>query len=278
MKSTFLSPLNDYVVKSIFGDQKNIENTEALLKAILVDISPEEFGKLTIVDPFLKRIWRKDKLGILDIRLTTATGKVINVEVQVNRYKSMVKRIIYYLAKLLIEQMKSGFNYEKINQTICVVIVDHILCPEEEHYLNFYDLRNPLTGRPFTDLLKVVIIELPKVPKADDGQPIWPWLKFFKCQTKEELTMLTKTHPEVKPAVNEYAKISWSDRRRMIADFKEKQRRDKYDMLEFAKDEGRDEGIRQNQLQTARNLKAMGIAPDKIAAATSLSLEEVEKL
>jgi predicted transposase/invertase (TIGR01784 family) len=276
MNNTFLSPLNDYVVKSIFGDQRNIENTEALLKAAL-DIPPEDFGKLTIVDPFLNRIWRKDKLGILDIRLTTTSGKVINVEVQVERHKSMIKRIIYYLAKLLIEQMKSGFNYEKINQTICVVIVDHILCPEERHYLNSYELRNPLTGRPFTDLLKVVIIELPKVPETDDGQAIWPWLRFFKSKTREELTMLTKTHPEVKPAVNEYAKISWSERRRMIADFKEKQRRDKHAMLEFARDEGREEG-RQILLQTARNFKAMGDTAEKIAAATGLSVEEVEEL
>lgn len=271
MQRTFLSPLNDYVVKSIFGDQRNIENTEAFLKTVL-DIPPEEFGKLTIVDPFLKRIWRKDKLGILDIRLTTTTGRVINVEVQVNRYKFFIQRIIYYLAKLLIEQMKSGFNYEKINQTICVVIVDHILCPEEEHYLNFYDLRNPLTGRPFTDLVKVVIVELPKVPKTDDGQPIWPWLKFFKCQTKEELTMLTQTHPEVKPAVNEYAKISWSDRRRMIADFKEKQRRDKHAMLEFAKDEGREEG---EQIRLA-----LGLAleeKDQVIAELKRKLQEAGK-
>jgi predicted transposase/invertase (TIGR01784 family) len=42
-------------------------------------------------------------------------------------------------------------------------------------------------------------------------------------------------------------------------------------------EKGREEG-RQNQLQTARNLKAMGITLEKIAAGTGLPLEEVEKL
>jgi hypothetical protein len=31
MKNSFISPLNDYVVKCIYGDQKNIANTEGFL-------------------------------------------------------------------------------------------------------------------------------------------------------------------------------------------------------------------------------------------------------
>ncbi len=217
----------------------------------------------------------------------------MNIEVQVERYKFFIQRIIYYLAKMLVEQMKAGFNYGRINQTICVVIANHILCPEEEHYLNSYDLRNPITGRLFTDLLKVVILELPKVPETDDNRAIWPWLQFFKCKTKEDFTMLAKTHPEVKPAINEYAKLSWSDRRRMIADYKEKARRDKYAMMEFAKDEGRDEGIALGEVKgiaigeakglerlrnTARKMKIRGIPVNQIAEDTGLTLEEVEQL
>ncbi|WP_081503627.1 Rpn family recombination-promoting nuclease/putative transposase [Treponema primitia] len=226
-------------------------------------------------------------------RLTTASGRIVNIEVQVERYKFFIQRIIYYLAKMLVEQMKAGFNYGRINQTICVVIANHILCPEEEHYLNSYDLRNPITGRLFTDLLKVVILELPKVPETDDNRAIWPWLQFFKCKTKEDFTMLAKTHPEVKPAINEYAKLSWSDRRRMIADYKEKARRDKYAMMEFAKDEGRDEGIALGEVKgiaigeakglerlrnTARKMKIRGIPVNQIAEDTGLTLEEVEQL
>jgi hypothetical protein len=53
MEKDFISPLNDYVVKSIYGDQKNIGNTERLLKTVL-DIAPEEYGKLTVIESFLK--------------------------------------------------------------------------------------------------------------------------------------------------------------------------------------------------------------------------------
>ena len=46
--------------------------------------------------------------------------------------------------------------------------------------------------------------------------------------------------------------------------------------------EGRAEGLEQGRMEerlsTARNLKKLGIAPDTIAQATGLSLEEIEKL
>ena len=55
--------------------------------------------------------------------------------------------------------------------------------------------------------------------------------------------------------------------------------------LEQGREEGRAEGLEQGRMEerlsTARNLKKLGIAgiaPDTIAQATGLSLEEIEKL
>jgi hypothetical protein len=48
-------------------------------------------------------------------------------------------------------------------------------------------LWNENTKEPFTDLVKIVIIELPKVPDKDNGDPLWPWLAYFKSKTQEEL-------------------------------------------------------------------------------------------
>ncbi|MDR2028011.1 MAG: Rpn family recombination-promoting nuclease/putative transposase, partial [Treponema sp.] len=87
MEKDFISPLNDYVVKSIYGDQKNIGNTERLLKTVL-DIPPEDYSKLTVIDPFLKRRWQKDKQGIVDIRLVTTSGRQVAIEIQALPYRA----------------------------------------------------------------------------------------------------------------------------------------------------------------------------------------------
>jgi hypothetical protein len=44
---------------------------------------------------------------------------------------------------------------------------------EEESYINKYELRNKKTGKLFTDLLEVIILELPKLPEKTDGQGAW---------------------------------------------------------------------------------------------------------
>jgi predicted transposase/invertase (TIGR01784 family) len=240
MKDSFISPLNDYVVKCIYGDQKNIANTEGFLKTVL-DIPPKEYEGLTVIDPFLKRRWKMDKQGVVDIRLSTAGKRQLAVEIQVLRYPSMLSRVVYYNSKMTAEQMKSGFKYAALRQAVSVVITNHELLPLELGYLNYYELRNRKSGSLFTDLQQYVILELPKVPKEDDGEPVWPFLQFFKCRRAEEFEMLGKKHPEVGPQVEEYQRISWSQRRRLLADYWEKQRRDAAAALDYAREEGRAE-------------------------------------
>jgi hypothetical protein len=57
-------------------------------------------------------------------------------------------------------------------------------------------------------LQEIVILELPKVPDEDDGTALWPWLRCFKCQTMEELTMLARKHKEVSDAVWQTRRMS----------------------------------------------------------------------
>ena len=107
--------------------------------------------------------------------------------------------------------------------------------------MNTFELRNSKTGRRFTDLHKYVILELPKVPKEDDGHPIWPQLQFLKCKAEEDMTLLAEQHPEVKPLVAEYKHFTLLEKFRLRARQREKDRRDAWAMREYIKDEGRAE-------------------------------------
>ena len=167
MSHTFISPLDDDVVKGLYGDRKNIGHTAALLAPVL-GIPLEDLDRLAIVDPSLRRRWRrrreKDKLGVLDFQVLIKAEGLVDVEIQVRRYKLLLPRLVFYHAMMTTDQMKAGYNYDRIRPTVTVVIADHILLPEEEDYINTYELRNSKTGRLFTDLQKYVIVELPKLP------------------------------------------------------------------------------------------------------------------
>jgi predicted transposase/invertase (TIGR01784 family) len=83
-----LSPLRDYVFKYIF---RNTGVLSAVLK-----LPGTEFSRLSVSDPFLFRRWKKDKPGILDIKVHTTSGKIITVELQVEKQYGMRNRILYY--------------------------------------------------------------------------------------------------------------------------------------------------------------------------------------
>jgi predicted transposase/invertase (TIGR01784 family) len=242
MKTKLISPLNDFVVKCIYGDQKNIGNTEGFLKTVL-DLPPEEYGGLTMIDPFLKRWRKKDKQSIVDIRLATTGKRQVAIELQALPYRAMRERIVFCNDKAIVEQLKSGSGYATLRQTISVAITNYTLLAEEGAYLNRIDLRNRESGNLFTDLQHYVILELSKLPEEDDGHPVWPYLRFFKCRTKEEFEMLKQQHPEMQGPVEAYERLSLRKRWRMIADLQEKQRRDARAALDYARDEGLAEGL-----------------------------------
>jgi hypothetical protein len=58
----------------------------------------------------------------------------------------------------------------------------------------------------------------------------------------EVITAAAKGNKGLEMAVAEYKKLTWSERRRMIAEEKEKARRDKIAMLDYAWNEGREKG------------------------------------
>jgi predicted transposase/invertase (TIGR01784 family) len=298
------APLWDYIFGILFGDQRHIDILAGFLRTLL-DLPQNEYAHLTIVNPMLKRMWKRDKSAVVDVRVKTKSGRVIHVEMQMEHSAQMKNRILYYSSKLLWEQMKRGYEYSRINQVISIIICDHILVPEENEYLNTYEIRHEGSGERFTDLVKIIILELPKVPKDENGKPEWPWLEFFKCRTLEEFDMLAKRHPEVKKAVTEIKKLSWTKRYRMYIEDRNLARYDRQiideerreeawnngrqEGLQKGLEEGRTEGLQEGCTEglqkgleeasraIARNLKARGRPMDEIAAVTGLSPEEIEK-
>jgi hypothetical protein len=306
MANTLLSPLADDVFKTIFADRRNIDNLAAFLRPI-VRLPDEEFSRLSLVDPFLKRLFKRDKQGILDVKVLTKSGKVINVEVQVGHFTAIRKRILYYLAKLIWEQLRSGDHYDRIQQVIIVLICDQLIpgepglpglaapdsaagtSRERGGYLNSFVLREEEGGEIFTNLIKIITLELPKVPREKVRDEVWPWARFFTCEAEEEYNMLAKEYPEVRKVVGELKKLSWGERRRLITEQEEIWRKDRAAMDDDARAEGiligtektrREERERayREKLETARKLKTEGISVELIARSLNLPFETVKGL
>jgi predicted transposase/invertase (TIGR01784 family) len=82
-----LSPRYDVVFKNIFGE-KHIPVLADFLMAVL-DLPADEYKDIRVVDPHLLRKHKGGELGILDLRVTTKSGKFLNVELQVSPQPSI---------------------------------------------------------------------------------------------------------------------------------------------------------------------------------------------
>jgi predicted transposase/invertase (TIGR01784 family) len=279
MKDFIISPLYDFVFKEIFGNQQNIGNTRAFLKTLL-DIPEDEYDRLTVVSSGLRKLFRGDKGGLVDLKLTTKSGKIIHIELQVQKKSDMRNRVLYYAVRLIGDQIKLGEDYEKLHQVISIVICDHNLLEEEDCYINEYQLRNK-KNNSFTKLLKIVILELPKLPETDNNA-VWRWLYFLKCKSKEEFEMLAKKYPEMKEAVSCVKKISLLERLRyhhMLNNLAKTDRRMllKQQWLD-GKAEGKAEGMTEGKLETARNALAKGLPLEVIHEITNLDIDTIKNL
>ena len=142
-----------------------------------------------------------------------------------------------------------------------------------------YDTNNK---RLLTDHLQIHIIELKKF-KYNILQPdLNCWLKFFTMKEKDnkgeimsELVKEKTIMEEVQKRYNNFIK----DRLMM----NEYDKREAYlygnqIMLEEERRLGREEGIKENQIIIARNLKKSGLDIKFISNNTGLSIEEIKKL
>ena len=115
MSIKYLTPKSDFIFKKIFGDAKNVEILEAFLKSIL-DIPHDEYESLTLTDTHLKKENDEDKLGILDVKVQTKSGNTIDIEIQLANIPHIRERVVFYLSKMINEQISSGDKYNAIKR------------------------------------------------------------------------------------------------------------------------------------------------------------------
>jgi predicted transposase/invertase (TIGR01784 family) len=281
MPRPFISPRNDFVFKFIFGDPGNTGSLTDFLKAAL-DLPPEDYLDIVLVDPHLNGEGIDDKQGILDIKARTATGKLIDIEIQVTEQPQMCERIVFYLSRMITEQVSRGDDYRKIERSICILITDYIQVPENGCYHNRYRLYDPKTGSEFTDLVEVNVLELRKLPHNTDGTMLWDWLKFLSARQEEELKMLAEKNPQVGKAVARLQELTEDERARLLAESREKMAWDNAARMHAAREkglkEGLEKGLEEGLLSVAHAALKRNLPVEEIMALTGLSREKISNI
>jgi len=269
-----LSPKLDIIFKLLFSTESSIEILTDFLLSVL-NLSPGEYDDISIGNPFLLQEYKGDKLGILDVKLTLKTGKVLNIEIQVDPMPYMESRVLFYTSKLITEQISERDQYEKIKRVISIIITDHPLIKQSEkfhHQFGLYDIESNIL---LTDILEIHTLEIPKARKmfgnaTTENEQLLNWMKFLDAKTEEELNMLAQKSPAMKKATMRLLELSADEKARQLYEARLKEHRDNY---------AREYGARQNERYTiAKNLLSMNMPIDNIASATGLTYDDIESL
>ena len=262
--------MSDVIFKLIMGTENSIELLTDFLFAVL-NLSPDEYDEIIISNPFLLQDYKGDKLGILDVKLKLKSSKIVNIEIQVEPMPFIESRILFYVSKLVTEQIGEGEQYDKIKRVISIIITDHHLIKGSEkyhHHFGLYDIESKIL---LTDALEIHTLELPKARKVFDSADaqndrLLDWMKFFDIKTEEELKMVAKKSPIMKKATLRLLELSADEKARQLYEARLKERRDSY---------ARERGI---ILSVVNNAFQMKMSTEDIAKLTGLTNAEIESL
>lgn len=294
-----LSPKLDVVFQALFGEVGNESITKGFLETILE-------RKIDSIDlsrnPILRREFKEEKLGVLDIIAKLDKDEICNIELQIVDKKNIIERILYYWSRLYSRQIKSGEDYKILQKAIVILITDFkIENLEELDYHSRWKIMEDKQGKKIilTQKLEIDIIELPKIiGKEKEQDNLLDWLYFLENPKSERVTEKMKENENLKEAVKKLDNLSEDEKMQRIADLRQKAIMDEkaiYEKgLEVGIEKGMKEGIQRGiekgiekgimegsqkeKIEIAKKMLELKIDKETIAKATGLTEQEIEKI
>jgi predicted transposase/invertase (TIGR01784 family) len=283
------------------GCEKQLLN---FINAVMKDKGKNEFKTIKIIEN--KELTPEiidNKLCQLDVRAILDNNTEVNIEVQLVNKDDFEKRIVYYMSKSITNSLEKGKKYGEIPNMINISIVDFNLTKinelnDENSYHIDYHLLNCKFNSKLTDALQIHIIQMSiyrKLFKQDkiniEDNEINQWACFFDPNTpKRNINDVIEMNSGIKTAKD---KINFIKQHKDLYDQYMTREMAKLDYeseisykIRESKKEGKEEGIKEGKeegkkeaiIETALNLKNMGISLEDIKKATGLILKEIKNL
>lgn len=270
-------PTVDYCFKELM---KNPKVRKGFIAALLGK-EPGEIRRTRLLPTILGQSSDKDKVGILDIRVSLTDGTQIDMEMQVAYFEAWKERIVFYLGKMYTEQLNRGESYEKLKKCIHVGILNFNHFPEDDICYRTIHLREDRSGELYTDLLEIQVLELRKLPKDKmAGSDILAWMQFFNGKTRKEFANMAKKNKYLGEAYQTLVKLSANEGKRREYEAREKALSDYNTQISGAERRGEKRGEKRGR-EIARRvflLDRRGKTPEEIAADCEIAVEEIKAL
>lgn len=263
---------------------KELMSHEAIRKQFISDVLQiplEKIRSVQLSTPFLRRGYRRQKQGILDVAVVMNDDTKMDIEMQLRPQKFWRKRGLYYLAKMYTDEFWVGENYEKLHRCVAIQLLDFNLS-ERREYHSVYTLKDQY-GEDYGNLFEIHTIEMKK--HIPEGDLLGDWIRLLNAESTEDLDKIAVHNEGMKEAKEVVKAMSLGRGLKWMYDQHQKALRDRWAEDEYVRDEGRAEGRAANLIDNVEELcrnmdvepktacKMIGVTYEQYASALSIMKE-----
>ena len=282
----YLDPKADVTFKKVFGEHKNL--VISLLNALLPLEDGKQVESIEYLPPELVPETPLGKNTIVDVRCEETGGRKFIVEMQMEWRANFKQRVLLNASKAYVKQLPRGNDYNLLQPVYSLNLVNETFEPDMEEYYHYYRLVHYLHSDKVLEGLHLVLVELPKFKAKNLTEKKMQvlWLRFLT-----EIGEATKEAPQDlvdNPHVNEALEIveesALSDAERArydgFWDYVSREATKEAEMKAAVAERdaavARADAAVEKLRQSARQMKADGMAVETIAKYTGLSSAEIE--
>ena len=248
-----------------------VMQNEGLCKELLEMILTDKIGKITaLAAQYSIATHEQAKSVRFDIAVQNEKGTFYDIEMQVGNEYNIPKRMRYYQAVLDVAFLDKGYSYKALNESFIIFVCLFDPIGSNRAVYTFENRCLEDLSIPLQDGTKKIILNA-KAFKETDNQELQGFLQYVK--TGKVTTAYTGRIEQMIQTVkhNEQLRKEYHILPAVLMDaFDEGEAR--------GKSLGLAEGSHQAKLETARNLRAMGLSNENSAQATGLSQTAVAVL
>lgn len=268
---------NDIIFKTFFSRKGN----EIFLKDFLNALLEIEIERISIREEVnLEQLHIDEKGGKLDLQAELNNGIIVDIELQIRNEKNIKERTTGYGAKTMSSNIKRGERYEDIKQVIMVNILDYELFEYEEYVSNTVTVLEKHRECEVISLIKYCFIELPKFRKQhpDMNNKLNQWLAFLDDTDRGLIKMAEEKNKVLQKARIEMNYLTGDEEVRRLAELREKWEMDRISEISYAKEEGMQEGRKEERIEIAKIMLRKKMKISEIVEITGLTEQEIKKI
>ena len=275
-KEKLLSPKLDVVFQVLFGEKGSENITKKFLEAILQEsIDKEDLSK----NPILRRQKKKKKMGVLDVIAELNGKEMCNIEMQVGEKENIIKRILYYWARVYASNINKKEDYGVLKRTIAILIADFEIPGLKElgYYTDWKLIETQNKKVILTDAIEIIILELPKIyrlKEEEKDKELLDWLYFLENPSSKRVMDVMAENEGIKEAKEKLEEMSNDILMQRLAEYRESAIIEENETRKTALHKG----IEIGRKEIAKKMKNKGMTVEEIVEITDLSKEEIEKL